>query len=114
MFYGEERRYIPMHFGKLLTTVAAALLVSATFVMPVSAHHGHHRQAAKVDTSCPVCTVEGCTEEGHHLHDDAYYCSYAHEDGYCDGSCGYCDSSCGHFTRTYSRHGGGRGHHRHC
>ncbi len=96
-----------MRFGKLLTTAAAAVLVSAIFVMPVSAHHGHHRQAANVDTGCPVCTVEGCVEEGHHLHDGSYYCGYDHEDGYCDGSCGYSN-------RTYSRHGCGRGHHGHC
>lgn len=96
-----------MRFGKLLTAVAAVVLVLSVVVMPVSAHHGHHRQAAKIDTSCPVCIVEGCTEEGHHLHDGSYYCSYDHEDGYCDGSCGYS-------TRTYSHHGCGRRHHGHC
>lgn len=51
-----------MRLGKLLTAVAAAAMVSVLFVMPVSAHHGHHRQAA-AGTGCPVCTVEGCTEE---------------------------------------------------
>lgn len=76
-----------MRLRKLFTAAAAAVLVSVLFVMPVSAHHGHHRQAA-ADTGCPVCTVEDCTEEGRHLHDGEYYCGYDHECGYCDGSCG--------------------------
>lgn len=35
----------------------------------------------------PVCTFEGCTETGRHLHDGSYYCGYYHNGGYCDGSC---------------------------
>lgn len=95
-----------MRLGKLLTAVAAAAMVSVLFVMPVSAHHGHHRQAA-AGTGYPVCTVEGCTEEGCHLHDGEYYCGYDHEDGYCDGSCESVS------TQTYSGYGCGRGHHGH-
>ena len=41
-----------------------------------------------IDTSCPVCTVEGCQIMGRHLHENVPYCGYAHESGYCDGSCG--------------------------
>ncbi len=74
-----------MYFKKLLTATATAALVSALFVLPVSAH-GHHRRAT-VNTDCPVCTVEGCAEEGRHTHDGHDYCGYDHADGYCDGTC---------------------------
>lgn len=87
-----------MRFGKLVAAAMTVAMVSVLFVMPVSAHHGrghhgHHRQAvqttqtAAADTCYPVCTVEGCAEIGRHIHDNAYYCSYAHESGYCDGTC---------------------------
>lgn len=95
-----------MRLGKLFTAAALAAMVSVLMVMPVSAHHGHHRQAA-VNNSCPVCTVEGCTEEGRHLHDGEYYCGYDHECGYCDGSCGISS------TQTYSGNGCGGRHHGH-
>ncbi len=36
---------------------------------------------------CPVCTIEGCTEAGHHYHNDEVYCGYRHGHGYCDGTC---------------------------
>lgn len=91
-----------MSFRKLFTAAAAAAMVSVLFVMPVSAHHGHHRQAVD-DTCYPVCTVEDCTEEGRHLHDDEYYCGYDHADGYCDGSCVAVEE------RTSYGHGCGRG-----
>lgn len=74
-----------MHFKKLFTAAAAVALISAFFVLPVSAH-GHHHQTTS-PTDYPVCTVDGCTEEGHHTHDGNYYCGYDHESGYCDGSC---------------------------
>lgn len=81
-----------MRMKRLLTAAMTAALVSTLFVMPVSAHgHGHYRQTRvvvdTVDTECPVCTVEGCTEEGRHIHDGHDYCGYDHADGYCDGSC---------------------------
>ena len=77
-----------MYFKKLLAGVATAALVSFVFVLPVSAHghHGHYGQAAS-QTDYPVCTFEGCTEEGRHELDGCYYCGYDHADGYCDGSC---------------------------
>ena len=75
-----------MHFKKLFTAAAATALISVLFVLPVSAH-GHHHQTTTSHTGYPVCTVEGCTEEGRHAHDGCYYCGYDHEDGYCDGSC---------------------------
>lgn len=93
-----------MRLGKLLAAAALVSMVSVLFVMPVSAHHGHHRQV-RTDYQCPVCTVEGCTEEGRHLHDDEYYCGYDHACGYCDGSC---EASS---TRTYSGNGCGRRNH---
>lgn len=95
---------------KLLYSIASAALVSALFVTPVSAH-GHHRQAAPaLDTSCPVCTVEGCTEEGRHTHDGHDYCGYEHESGYCDGTCTSAATTT--TTTARSRHHGG--HHGRC
>ncbi len=79
-----------MSLRKLFRTIAAVTLLSVLFVTPVSAHGHHHRQAAVVtvtDTSYPVCTVDGCLEEGHHTHDGYDYCGYDHASGYCDGTC---------------------------
>lgn len=96
-----------MRLGKLFTAAALAAMVSVLFVTPVSAHHGHRRQV-NVDNRYPVCTVEDCTEEGRHLHDDEYYCGYDHDCGYCDGSC---VNAC---QQPYSGNGCGGRHHRHC
>lgn len=74
-----------MHVKKMLAAAATAAMISLLFVMPVSAH-GHHSRAT-VNTDCPVCTVEGCTEEGRHTHEGHDYCGYDHQNGYCDGSC---------------------------
>ena len=76
-----------MRLKKLFTAAMTAAMVSFLFVMPVSAHGHHHRQQTSNNDVCPVCTVEGCTEEGRHTHDGDYYCGYDHEDGYCDHSC---------------------------
>lgn len=94
-----------MRMKRLFAAAMTAALISTLFVMPVSAH-GHHRRVQTVDTDCPVCTVEGCTEEGRHIHDGHDYCGYDHEDGYCDGTCATVSTS----TRTVSRsgHRGGR------
>ena len=78
-----------MRLRKLFTAALTVAMVSMVFAMPVSAH-GHHSRTTVVtdtDTSCPVCTVEGCTEEGRHTHDGHDYCGYDHKDGYCDYSC---------------------------
>lgn len=90
-----------MHFRKRSAAVMTAALLSVLVVMPVSAHghHGHHRQSSTVDTSCPVCTVEGCTETGRHTHDGCEYCGYDHEGDYCDGSCTVV------YRRGHGRHG---------
>ena len=73
---------------KITAAAAAALMAAALVTFPASAHgHGHHRQAVTEDTSCPVCTVEGCTETGRHIHDGHDYCGYDHSSGYCDGTC---------------------------
>ncbi len=87
-----------MRLKRLLTAAMTAAMVSVLFVMPVSAH-GHHRHAQTIDTSCPVCTVEGCEKTGRHTHDGKDYCGYNHADGYCDHSC-----------ETVSRHHGRRHH----
>lgn len=84
-----------------ITAAAAAAMMAAALVTFPAAAHGHHRQAAAADTSCPVCTVEGCTESGRHTHDGHDYCGYNHSSGYCDGSC-----------QTASGYGGCHGCHR--
>lgn len=79
-----------MRIKRVFGLGAVSILLSAMFVMPVSAH-GHHRQtqaAAVTNAVCTVCTVEDCTQAGLHIHNDTTYCGYAHESGYCDGSCG--------------------------
>ena len=87
---------------KRTAAAAAAMMAAALVTFPAAAHgHGHHRQAAAADTSCPVCAVEGCTESGRHTHDGHDYCGYNHSSGYCDGSC-----------QTASGYGGCHGCHR--
>ena len=76
-----------MRLRKLFMAALTAAMVSMIFVMPVSAHGHHNRTTVATDTSCPVCTVEGCTEVGRHTHDGHDYCGYDHKDGYCDYSC---------------------------
>ncbi len=102
-----------MHIKKMLTAVTASMLIASLIVMPVSAHghHGRTRTASTtVTTQCPVCTVEDCTETGHHTHDGETYCGYDHTNEYCDGSCGSCGTyGCG-TTTTYSGSHHGRGH----
>lgn len=99
-----------MYIRKMLAAATASLLVASLIVMPVSAHghHGRSKTAASTVTPCPVCTIEDCTEEGHHAHDGVTYCGYEHSDEYCDGSCGSC-GSCG-TTTTSSRSHHGRRH----
>lgn len=97
-----------MSIRKLFRTIAAVTLISVLFVTPVSAHGHHHRQTVQTtDTSCPVCTVEGCTEEGRHAHDGYDYCGYDHADGYCDGTCAAVNT-----TTARSARGGHHGCHR--
>lgn len=101
----------------LLAGTAAALAFSlSVFPAFAHGHHGGHHgnrtavtvpdtnynsgaadstdtgYSADTDTTAvpgayPVCTFEGCTETGRHLHDGSYYCGYHHDGGYCDGSC---------------------------
>lgn len=98
-----------MRLKKLLTAAISAAMVSFLLVMPVSAHghHGHHGYSSSNDDTCPVCTVEGCTEIGRHTHDGDYYCGYDHEGGYCDHSC----ERTSHRTISRRYCGGSRHHH---
>lgn len=114
-----------MRMKKLLASAMTAALVLTLFAMPVSAHghghHGHHgsqdgscttdsgaTDTKTYDTGCPVCTVDGCLEEGRHFHDGHEYCGYDHKDNYCDGTC---DAFC---TKYGSSRGCGRGRRAHC
>lgn len=95
-----------MKSRKFAAAVAAGMLMASLAAFPAAAHgHGYCRQAGAVaeDTSCPVCTIENCTETGRHTHDGHDYCGYNHSSGYCDGSCAYAD--------TGSHHGGHHGCH---
>lgn len=78
-----------MYMRKSIVLVLTGILLAASAVMPVSAHGHHHNQTdTTVDAVCEICTVEGCTKSGLHVHDNVTYCGYDHECGYCDGSCG--------------------------
>ena len=80
-----------MYMRKSIVLVLAGFILSASAVMPVSAHGHHHNQTDTVTTTdvvCEVCTVEGCKKSGLHVHDSVTYCGYDHDCGYCDGSCG--------------------------
>lgn len=99
---------------KFMAAGISVFLAAAMFTVPAYAHGHHsrgHHQAAEngcaawngteagcaamtddgiwtgEETRCPVCPVDGCTEAGHHWHEEAVYCGYPHEHGYCDGSC---------------------------
>lgn len=77
-----------MQSKKVFAYGAAGLLMAGMAVMPVSAHGHHGQTVAAKEAVCAMCTVEGCTETGYHIHDGQTYCGYDHECGYCDGSCG--------------------------
>lgn len=90
---------------KIACAVAAGMVAALFTVSPAFAHgHGHHRRVDTVDTSCPVCTVEGCTETGRHVHDGHDYCGYNHSSGYCDGSCAAVSGSGSHCGRGHGCH----------
>lgn len=62
-----------------------ALLLAAP--LSAQAHHGGGRHGQTAPAGCQVCPVEGCTAAGRHTHSGVTYCGYAHESGFCDGSC---------------------------
>lgn len=77
---------------KITALSMVSMMVSTVFVIPVSAHGHHGRQAGtgcgyNHEHLCAVCTVEDCTRTGWHVHDGSTYCGYDHVDGYCDGTC---------------------------
>ena len=73
---------------RLMATGAALILLAALLAIPASAHGGHHSKTQRtVVKSCAVCTTEGCTMIGRHVHDGVTYCGSSHANGVCDGSC---------------------------
>ena len=95
----KERRRHAMRNKKFVAAVTAGMLMAALAAFPAAAHgHGHcgRGRAVAEDTSCPVCTVEGCTETGRHTHDGHDYCGYDHGSGYCDRSCENVNTSSGY------------------
>ncbi|MEY8319712.1 hypothetical protein AAK894_01370 [Lachnospiraceae bacterium 46-61] len=86
-----------MHIKKMLVMGAVGILSSACLAFPAFAHgHGHHRQTQVNTNYTAVCTIDGCTETGHHIHNGVNYCGYNHSNGYCDGSCATTYSGGGH------------------
>ena len=82
-----------MRMKRIAALGMTGIILSMSFVMPVSAHGHHNRQTSvktdvKTNTVCELCPVEDCTRTGLHVHDNVTYCGYAHGGGYCDGSCG--------------------------
>lgn len=83
-----------MRTKRILLSCAAFLMAASMLVVSASAHGGHHGQSGCYgqrvqvqQTLIPVCTVEGCTTAGRHLHNGAVYCGFAHAGGYCNGAC---------------------------
>ena len=75
---------------KIAVLGIAAVLASGVYVTPALAHGHHNSQSGcrmQSDYLCAVCTEEGCTTKGWHIHDGSTYCGYDHEDGYCNGTC---------------------------
>ena len=131
-----------MRKTRFLAAGLAALLTAAVLVSAALACGHHSRQAAGRTGSCQVCTVAGCTVAGRHVHNGVTYCGYAHENGFCDGSChalctvagctetgrhvhngvtycgyahenGFCDGSCLHAAVSAPVNGHHGGHHGH-
>lgn len=75
--------------SRIVVSGLIGIVCSVLCVMPVSAHGHHSRTDCDVasDHLCEVCTESDCTKKGWHVHDDITYCGYAHEEGYCDGTC---------------------------
>lgn len=125
-----------MRLKRIIFSCMACVLSMTLLIVAASAHGGHHgrggchgQRSQAQQTLIPVCTVEGCSVAGRHVHDGTVYCGYDHADGYCNGaclalcsvegctvagphvhdnvvycgndhSCGFCDGSCQY---TYSR-----------
>lgn len=119
----------PMKKRALILLLAC---VTALALMVPALAHGHHG-GNRGQTRVTVCTVEDCDAVGRHVHDGVTYCSYAHENGVCDGKClalctvegcttagphthngvtycgadhecGFCDGTCAVSTATSGRH----------
>ena len=79
-----------MHRRRLFSLGTACVLALLLLAAPLTAqaHHGGGRHGrTTVSADCAVCSEEGCTLAGRHMHGGVTYCGYAHESGRCDGSC---------------------------
>ena len=81
-------RFKRVFFSCLVCVLSLSLLIAAA-----SAHGGHHGRGGGCHSrrtqtqQVSVCTVEGCSLAGRHVHNGTVYCGYDHEGGYCNGSC---------------------------
>lgn len=81
-----------MRFKRVLISSLVCILTLSLLIAAASAHGGHHgrgggRCGQRVQTSISVCTIDGCSVAGRHVHDGTVYCGYDHENGYCSGAC---------------------------
>lgn len=99
---------------KCLISGVFCLLAAGTFAVPAYAHHGRGTCCGEEQRAlCPaVCSFEDCEVTGLHWHGDSVYCTGAHENGYCDGSCD--GAGGGTYCRPGQNSPGANGHHRHC
>lgn len=82
-------RFKRVFFSSIVCVISLSMLVAAA-----SAHGGHHgrgggygRRIQAQQTLVSVCTVDGCSLAGRHVHNGTIYCGYDHESGYCNGTC---------------------------
>ncbi len=73
----------------LLCALTAVLLLVPASAHGCGRHGGHHgSQRSTVQPSAvALCALEDCAVSGRHSHGGVVYCGYAHESGFCDGSC---------------------------
>ena len=94
-------------FKKCFAAWFLAFIMLGTTALSASAHGGHRRMADEaVVVSCPLCSVEGCTAGGRHIHGGITYCGYSHEAGVCDGKCRALCTEEGCTVSGFHQHGG--------
>ena len=76
-----------IYLKKLTAGLCAALALLTVSVFAHGGHHGGHHYGQTRQTTVSVCQIAGCSIAGHHSHNGVSYCGYAHEGGFCDGSC---------------------------
>lgn len=82
-----------MRIKRVLLSALACIMAVNLLSVSASAHGGHGsggchgRRTGTRQTVISVCTVDGCSVAGRHVHNGVVYCGYGHESGYCTGTC---------------------------